>query len=78
MTSSIETPVRAPVRAPRTAPPAAGRRVLAFALAFALAAPVGLTGTLPAEAQGTPDSFADLSARLSPAVVNIKIGRAHV
>jgi serine protease Do len=61
-------PARAPVR---TAPPAAPRRILAFALAFALAAPVGLTGTFPAFARGAPESFADLSAELSPAVVNI-------
>jgi len=68
--SSIETPM--PARAPvRTAPPAAPRRILAVALAFALAAPVGLTGTLPAEARGAPESFAELSAELSPAVVNI-------
>jgi serine protease Do len=57
--------------AARTAPPAAARRVLAFALALALAAPMGLTGPLSAQPQGAPESFADLSAQLSPAVVNI-------
>ncbi len=72
-TSSTKTslvPALAPVR--DVATPAAGRRLLALALALAVALPAGVGAPLPAFAQAErPASFADLSERLSPAVVNI-------
>ena len=73
--SSIETspvPARAPSAPERSATPPAGRRLLGVALALAIALPAGVAAPLPAFAQAErPASFAELSERLSPAVVNI-------
>jgi serine protease Do len=46
-------------------------RVAMLVLSTALAAPAALAPTIPAQARPAPDSFADLAAKLLPAVVNI-------
>jgi serine protease Do len=52
-------------------------RVATVALAVALAVPfAGLAPTMPAYARAAPDTFADLAAKLLPAVVNISSTQA--
>ncbi len=55
----------------------ARRRSFVVALALALAAGFAVPAPIaPAQAQGRPDSFADLAAAVSDAVVNISVTQA--